>query len=153
MTSETDSASSSCYSMIDFVDELKTKFEIKDDFDFSILVEKSPIKKKYTFCWKVLAIIISGGKTLTYDQIVENDLQYVEVKETSRRKLGTRSFPFFIDGNSKVQIYKENEFIEYNFRNASKKDLTIVEKLRTKFKIAAPYEYKGKILHLNDDII
>ena len=42
---ETDSASSSCYSMIDFDDELMTKYEIKDDFDFSILVEKSPIKK------------------------------------------------------------------------------------------------------------
>ena len=150
---ETDSASSSCYSMIDFVDELKTKFEIKDDFDFSILVEKSPIKKKYTFCCKVLAIMISGLKTIPYDEIVAKDLRYVEVKENSDRKIGTRNFPFFIDGNSKIEIYKENEFVKYNFRNASKKDLTIVEKLRTKFNIPEPIKFKGKVLHLNDDII
>ena len=59
MTSDENSASSSCYSMMDFVDELKTKFEIKDDFDFSILVEKTPIKRKYTYSCKVLAIMIS----------------------------------------------------------------------------------------------
>ena len=105
------SAPTSFYSMLEFIDELKTKFEIANEFDFSILVEKSPIKKRYTYCCKVLAIIIAGRKTITYDQIVENDLQYVDVKETLRRKLGTRNNPFFIDGNSKIQTYKENEFI------------------------------------------
>ena len=149
----TESAPTSFYTMLEFIDELKTKFEIDGEFDFSILVEKSPIKKPYTYCCKVLAIIISGRKTITYDQIVEKDLQYLEVRETIRRKVGTRNNPFFIDGHSKIQTYKDNDFIEYSFRNASKKDLAIVEKMRAKFNIAAPHEFRGKSLHLNDDVL
>ena len=147
------SAPTSFYSMLEFIDELKTKFEIANEFDFSILVEKSPIKKRYTYCCKVLAIITAGRKTITFDQIDEKDLQYLELKETIRRKLGTRNNPWYIDGDSKVQTYKDNDFIEYSFRNASKKDLAIVEKMRAKFNIAVPHEFRGKSLHLNDDVL
>ena len=100
--SEERSAPTSFYNILEFIDELKTKFELANEFDFSILVEKSPIKKRYTYCCKVLAIIIAGRKTITYDQIVEKDLQYVEIKETLRRKMGTRNHPWYIDGNSKI---------------------------------------------------
>ena len=69
-------------------------------------------------------------KTILYDELIENDLQYFKVKENARRKMGTRKHPFFIDGNSKVQEYKGNEFIDYSFRNSSRKDLQCVEKMR-----------------------
>ena len=150
---ETDSASRSYYSMVDFVDQLKLQYEIEKDFDFSILVEKTPIKRKYTHSCKVLAIIILGLKTITYKEIVKNDLQYVEVRDTVRRKLGTRNTPFFIDGNSKVQTYNGNNFIEFNYRNASPKDLALVAKMRAKFNIPEPRDFKGKTIHLTDDIL
>ena len=54
---------------------------------------------------------------------------------------------------AKYKIYKDNDFIEYSFRNASKKDLAIVEKMRAKFNITAPHEFRGKSLHLNDDVL
>ena len=67
--------------------------------------------------------------------------------------MGTRNTPFFIDGNSKVQTYKNN-FIEFNYRNASKKDLAIVAKMRVKFNIPEPRDdFKGKTMHLTDDIL
>ena len=99
---ETDSTSHSYYNMVEFVDELKTKFEINDDFNFTILEEKLPIEKKYSWCCKVLAIIIANVKTILYDEVVKNDLQYVYVTENSRRKVGARNNPWFIDGNSKI---------------------------------------------------
>ena len=33
------------HKMTDFVDEQKMKFEFNHDFDFSILIERSPIKQ------------------------------------------------------------------------------------------------------------
>ena len=153
MTDEVTSAGTtrSYYSIMDFVNELKNTFEIDSEFEFSILVEKSPIKKQYTFCCKVLAVIIGKIRTVYYDELVAKDLQYVDVKETGRRKMGTRKNPWFIDGNSKIQTYKGNEFIEYSFRNASQKDLKFVEKLRNKFNIVPPRDYIGKALHFDDD--
>ena len=143
----------SYYSMIEFIDELKLKFEFDKDFDFSILVEKSPIKKQYNnYCCKVLAVIIAGLRTIMYDELVEHDLQYVDVKENVRRKMGTRKYPFFIDWNSKVQEYKGNEFIDYSFRNPSRKDLQCVEKMRKKFNIVEPREFIGKAQHLDDKL-
>ena len=113
MSADTPRESRSYYSLLEFIDELKLKFDLDKDFDFSILVEKSPIKKQYNnYCCKVLAVIIAGVKTIMYEELVEHDLQYVDVKENSRRKMGTRKHPFFIDGNGKVQEYKGNEFID-----------------------------------------
>ena len=71
----------SYYSMLEFIDELKLKFEFDKDFDFSILVEKSPIKKQYNnYCCKVPAVIVSSLGTIPDDELVENDLQNVDVK-------------------------------------------------------------------------
>ena len=95
---------------------------------------------------------IAGLRTIPYDELVENDLQYVDVKENIRRKMGTCKHPVFIDGNSKVQIYKENEFIDYSFRNPSRKDLQCVEKMRKKFNIIEPREFIGKVQHLDDKL-
>ena len=67
--------------------------------------------------------------------------------------MGTRKNPWFIDGNSKINTFKENEFVEYSFRNASQKDLKFVEKLRKKFNIIPPRDFAGKALHFNDDKI
>jgi len=141
----------SYYSMMEFINELKTKFEIDSEFDFSILVEKSPIKKQYTYCCKVLAVIIGNTRKVYYNEICANDLRYVDVKETGRRKMGTRNNPWFIDGNSKIQIHKGNEYIEYSFRNAGQKDLKFVEKLRGKFNIKPPRDFVGKALHFGND--
>ena len=153
MSSEDNSASRSYYSMLDFVDQLKLQYEIEKDFDFSILVEKTPIKRKYTHSCKVLAIMISGLKTIPYNEIVKKDLQYVEVRDTTRRKMGTRNTPFFIDGNSQVQTYKNN-YIKFNYRNASQKDLALVAKMRAKFNIPEPQDdFIGKVMHLTDDIL
>ena len=150
--SDTESANTrSYYSMIEFINEFKSAFEIEDEFDFSILVEKSPIKKQYAYCCKILAVILSTGRIIYYNELVSKDLQYVDVKETGRRKMGTRKNPWFIDGNSQVQTYKGNEFIEYSFRNASQKDLKFVEKLRKKFNIVPPRDFTGKALHFDDN--
>ena len=153
MTDQIESAETtrSYYSMMEFIDELKNTFDIENEFDFSILVEKKPIKKKYTFCCKVLAVILGKVRTIYYDELCEKDLQYVDVKETGRRKMGTRNNPWFIDGNSKIQSYKGNEFIEYSFRNANQKDLKFVEKLRKKYNIVPPRDFAGKALHFDDD--
>ena len=87
-----------------------------------------------------------------YDELGENDLQHVKVKENTRRKMGTRKHPFFIDGNSKVQEYKGNEFIDYSFRNPSRKDLQCVEKMRKKFNIVEPREFIAIAQHLDDKL-
>ena len=145
----------SYYSILEFIDELKLTFEIEKEFDFSILVEKSPIKDKYNnnyYCCKVLAVIIAGLKTIMYDELGENDLQYVKVKENQRRIMGTRKHPFYIDGNSKTQIHKGNEFIDYSFRNPSRKDLQCVEKMRKKYNIIEPREFIGKAQYLDDKL-
>jgi len=144
----------SYHSMIEFVDVLRSNFDLDVEcleFDFSLLVEKSPIKRTYDWCCKVIAIILSTGRTIYYDELQEKDLVYVNVKETPRRKMGTRKNPWFIDGHSKIQTYKDHEFIEYSFRNASQKDLKFVEKMRKKYNIVPPREYIGKALHFGDD--
>ena len=141
----------SYYSMIEFISELKKAFDINSDFDFSILMEKSPIKRMYDWSCKVLAVILSNNRTIYYDELHANDLQYINVKETPRRKMGTRKNPWFVDGNSTIHTYKESDYIEYSFRNASPKDLKFVEKMRKKFNIVPPREYIGKALHFGDD--
>jgi len=139
------------HSMIEFVENLKSNFEIHDEFDFSILIEKSPIKRTYDWCCKVLAVILGNGRTIYYDELKKNNLQYINIKETPRRKMGIRKNPWFVDGNSKINKYKDNEFIEYSFRNASQKDLKFVEKMRMKFNIVPPRDFAGKALHFEDD--
>ena len=140
------------YNMIEFVNELKSTFEITEEFDFSILMEKLPIKRMYDWCCKVLAVILSNGRIIYYDELHANDLRYINIKETPRRKMGTRKQPWFVDGNSKICSYKGNDFIEYSFRNASSKDLKFIEKMRKKYNIVAPHEYSGKALHFGDEI-
>ena len=114
-------------------------------------MEKYPIRRKYDWRCKVLAVIIGNNNTIYYDKIQENDLQYVIVIETARRKIGNSNNPWFVDGNSKVQNYKDNDYIEYSFRNPSNKDLKFVEKMRAKFGITPPLDFAGKALHFNDD--
>jgi len=146
------SETQSYFSVLDFINELKSTFNIEGEFDFSILMEKSPIKRKYDWCCKVLAVIFgNNNQKIYYDELQEKDLQYVIVKETARRKMGNRNNPWFVDGNSKVQNYKDNDYIEYSFRNPSKKDLKFVELMRTKFGITPPREFVGKALHFGDD--
>ena len=155
MSTDTPQESSSYYTTTEFIDELKLKFEIESKFDFSILVEKSPIKDKFNnsyYCCKVLAVIIAGLRTIMYDELGEKDLQYVKVKENQRRRMGTRKHPFYIDGNSKTQTHKGNEFIDYSFRNPSRKDLQCVEKMRKKFNIIEPREFIGKAHQLDDKL-
>ena len=83
MSVETPRESRSYYSILEFIDELKLKFEFDKDFDFSILVEKSPIKKQYNnYCCKVLAVIIAGLRTIMYDELVENDFNMLMLKRT-----------------------------------------------------------------------
>ena len=138
------------YNMLEFVDELKSTFEITEEFDFSILMVKLSIKRMYDWCCKVLAVILSNGRIIYYDDLRENDLQYINIKETPRRKMGLRKHPWFVDGNSKVCSYKGNDFIEYSFRNASSKDLKFIEKMRKKYNIEEPHEFSGKALHFGD---
>jgi len=144
------------HSMIEYVDALRLHFVLDTanaEFEFSLLMEKTPIKKTYHWCCKVLAIILSTGKTIYYDELQEKDLLYVNVKENARRKMGIRKNPWFIDGNSKINSHKGNEYIEFSFRNAGPKDLKFVEKMRTKFNIIPPRDFVGKALHFNDDKI
>jgi hypothetical protein len=142
-------------SPIDFVDQVKTILETKDEFNFSILVEMNPIKKRFTYVCKPLAIIVKLNDKLQYihyDKILEHQLNYIEIKENHLRKVGVRKTPFFIDGSSKVQNYKDNDYIEYSFRNPSKNDLKFVEKIREKFNITVPREFVGERLGFNDDL-
>ena len=139
------------HSMIDFIKTIQSTFKIVGEFDFSILMEKSPLKRTYDWCCKALAVIVSNGKTIYYVELQENDLQYINIKETPRRKMGNRNNPWFVDGNSKIQTFKDNDFIEYSFRNASNRDLKLVEKMRAKFDIQPPHEFTGKALRFNDD--
>jgi hypothetical protein len=144
------------HSPMDFVEQLKTIADLEDDFNFSILVEQKPIQKKYTYVCKVLAIIIQrslgSGSSATaksnrivihYDQIQEHELTYIEIKENHSRKVGVRNTPFFIDGYSKLQTFKGNEFIDYSLRNPTRTDLKDVDKIREKYKINAPREFSG----------
>jgi hypothetical protein len=142
--------------MLEFITVLAEKFDFDYDFDFSILVEKNPIKKTFTYLTKVLAVLLKSSETkrlIRYDELVENDLEFVEVKQTSRRVMGTRKNPFWINGNSKVQTYKDNEFIEYSFMNSSKKDLEFVAKIRAKYNIIEPHVYEGRKVALDDDLM
>jgi hypothetical protein len=140
--------------MLDFVDNLTTNFDIKDDFNFSILVEQKPTQKKYSHGCKVLSIILQTNSkriVIHYDQIQEFELTYIEIKDNRTRKVGVRNTPFFIDGNSKLQTFKGNEFIEYSFRNPTRTDLKFVEKVREKFNIPAPHEFTGAKLTFEEN--
>jgi hypothetical protein len=142
------------HNVMDFVEQLKTIAETNDDFNFSILVEQKPIQKKYTYVCKVLSIIVqakSNRKVIHYDQIQEHDLTFIEIKENHIRKVGVRNTPFFIDGNSKVQTFKGNEFIDYSLRNPSRTDLQFIDKVREKFNISAPRDFVGTNVTFNDD--
>ena len=77
---ETESAQTCSYhSMIEFINSLKLHFEIENEFDFSILVEKSPIKNKFTYCCKVLAVIFGNNNHKIY---------YDELQRSEERRVG-----------------------------------------------------------------
>jgi hypothetical protein len=99
-----------------------------------------------------LIIIQTKSKRIVihYDKIQEHDLTYIEIKDNHTRKVGVRNTPFFIDGNSKVQTFKGNEFIEYSFRNPTRKGLEDVDKIREKFNIPAPHDFTGAKLTFCD---
>jgi hypothetical protein len=150
------------YSPMDFVEQLKTIAETNNDFNFSILVEQKPIQKKFTYVCKVLAIILQSKvirsladrKVIHYDKIQEHGLTYIEIKENHTRKVEERYTPFFIDGNSKVQTFKGNEYIEYSLRNPTRTDLKYIEKVREKYNIPAPHTFVGdKLTFTEDDFI
>jgi hypothetical protein len=142
-------------SPMDLVDQLKEILDTTEEFNFSILVEQNPIKKKFTYVCKVLSIITKIGNNkpqfIHYDKILEHSLNYIEIKENHTRKLGSRKTPFFIDGSSVVQKYKENEFIEYALRNPTRIELKHVDKIRIKYKIPIPREFVGMKLGFEDD--
>ena len=69
------STTSSSFKLLDYIKELKTNFEINYDFNFSILIEQSPIERKYTYVGKVLGIIVRSldGKSrqvFNYDELI-----------------------------------------------------------------------------------
>jgi hypothetical protein len=144
-------------SPIDFVDRLKQILENTDEFNFSMLAEMNPIKKKYTYVCKVLSIIVkfkseNKPKYIHYDKILEHSLNYIEIKENHMRKVGARKLPFWLDGSSTVQTFKGNEFIEYSLRNPTRTDLTHIEKIRSKYNIPEPHEFIGEKLGFEDDL-
>ena len=55
------------FSVIDFISELKTTCKIDGEFDISILMEKSPIMRKYDWCCKVLAVIFGNNNQKIYN--------------------------------------------------------------------------------------
>src|SRR5215469_18040529 len=78
------------HTMMDLIREkVKGLLGIKDDFNFSILVEKNPVKKKYTYLCKLLAIIVKDSSMklhyIHFDKIEEEALNFVDVKENTRR--------------------------------------------------------------------
>jgi hypothetical protein len=142
-------------SPMELVDELKTILKIKDEFNFSILVEQNPIKKKYTYVCKILSIVAKEGSNkpqyLHYDKIIEHELNYIEIKENHMRKIGDRKTPFWIDGSSVIQEFKGNQFIEYSLRNPTKMEIRRIDKLRIKYKIPIPRNFVGVKLGFDDD--
>jgi hypothetical protein len=144
-------------SPIDFVDQLKTILETSNEFNFSILAEMNPIKKKYTHVCKVLSIIVKfksepKPKYIHYDDILKHSLNYIEIKENHTRKVGARKLPFWLDGSGTVQSFKGNEFIEYSLRNPTRTDLKHIEKIRSKYSISEPREFIGEKLGFEDDL-
>jgi hypothetical protein len=142
------------FSAIDLVDQIKTILSISDDFNFSILVEMNPIKKRYSYLAKVLSIITKTKdekpQFIHYDKILEHELNYLEIKENHIRKVGIRKTPFFIDGSSAIQTYTEHEFVEYSLRNPTKTELRRIDKLRTKYNISVPHQFIGQKLTFDD---
>jgi hypothetical protein len=149
--------STTTYSPLELVDELKSILNIKTDFNFSILAEAHPIKKKYTCVSKILSIITQVNdekpQTLHYDKILEHELHYLEFKENHMRKVGDRKTPFWIDGSSVIQKYKENEYIEYSLRAPTKVELKKIDKLRIKYQIPFPRIFVGVKLAFDDSDI
>jgi hypothetical protein len=142
-------------SMLEFVDRLKEILETEEEFNFSILTEMNPIIKKYTFVCKVLAIIVkvnNKNRYIHYDEVTKQELNYAEIRDNHTRKVGKRSTPFFIDGSSKIQTFKDNDFIEYSLRSASRTDLKFVDKIREKFNVQAHKEFVGMKLGFEEDI-
>jgi hypothetical protein len=147
--------SSTTYTPLELVDEIKQILNITEDFNFSILVEQNPIKKKFTYVTKILSIIAktreSKAQFIHYDKILEHELNYLEIKENFTRKVGVRKTPFWIDGSSVIHKYKENDFIEYSLRNPTKVELKRIDKLRIKYQISPPREFVGQKLTFDDE--
>ena len=146
------STTSSSFKLLDYIKELKTNFDINYEFNFSILIEQSPIERKYTYVGKVLGIIVRSldGKSrqvLNYDELVDCDMKYVEVKKLRNQKIGIET-PTFIDGCSVIKNFKGHDFLEFNFRFANKKqDAEAIKKIRETYKIPVPYKFKSTPLH------
>jgi hypothetical protein len=147
--------STTTYSPLELIDVLKDILENKEEFNFSILVEMQPIKKKFTYVCKILSIITKSGSNkaqiINYDKILEHELNYIEIKENHTRKIGNRKTPFWIDGSSVIQEFKGNQFIDYSLRNPTKIELRRVDKLRIKYQISAPRIFVGQKLTFDDE--
>ena len=77
--------------VLELVDELKVKYVLKDEFDFFILVEKSPIlKQSENYCCKILAVIIAGITKILSDTFKDN-IESVIVKLIPRRNINISS--------------------------------------------------------------
>jgi hypothetical protein len=147
------------HTVMDFVHQLQealvaSVMGFSEDFNFSVLVEQKPIQKKYSYVCKVLAIIIQNKSTrlcIHYDKIQEHKLTYLEIKENKIRKVGDRKTPFWVDGNSKLQSFKDNDFIDYSLRNPTWYDLKFGDKVREKYNVSAPRQFSGAKLTFNDD--
>jgi hypothetical protein len=141
--------------MMDFVEKLKNVLKTDDNFNFSILVEASPIKKRFSYTSKIIAVIVKIDKLkfIHFDELQKYEWTYIEIKENNRRKVGKRSTPFFIDGNTTIQTFKECDFVQYSFRNPNKKDLIAIDRIRDKYDITPPKEFVGEVLHFDEEEI
>jgi len=137
--------------LLELIDELREISEFEGEFNFSILIEQNPIDRNFTYVCKVLAIILKESKTtkfIHYDKVCEHGLNYVEIKK-KRQKIGIKT-PSFIDGNSTVKKFKDNDYIEYNYRLPNNKDLLAINSIRKKYNIPAPYTFNSEKLHFDE---
>ena len=133
----------------DFVFDNAPEGFTDEETKFSILCEKEPYVGTYTIKGKALCIIYRNkdGKTAKVypDSIKE---PYFEFKETNHRRINTKKKPFWINGDMKLQTYKDNEFINYSFSQAKKGEEVMIAKLREKYGLVEPVVYEGTTLGL-----
>ena len=141
--------------LLELVEEIRTIYEIENQFNFSILIEQNPIERKFSYVCKVMAIIIkenvkgSKPRTIHFDEIVNHGLNYVEVKKKRNQKIGMKT-PSFVDGSSIMKKFEGHDYVEFNLRFPNKRDLLAIEHIRKKFNIPVPYQFKSESLHLSD---
>lgn len=132
----------------DFVlENLPEGFE-QDSTKFSILCEKEPIVGTYNIRAKALYIIYKDGDNVTKlypDSIVQ---PWFEFTETSRRRLNSKKKPFWINGNTTVKEYANNEYIDYSLTSVKKAEEPLVKAFRKKYNVEEPVVFEGEQLAL-----